>query len=246
MSKTHFTIVVPAFNCARWVERNLSSAINQEYDNYHLVYIDDASTDNTATIARKILDAASCSYELVENKANCKALENIFTAVESSRKGTVIVALDGDDWLLNNTVLSALDGIYRNDKTWITSGSYIDNALGRIHRPNITSDFWQGNIRKKKWKLSHLRTFRRELFMKIEKKDLLDLDGKFYKYTWDRAIMYPMVEMSGQERFAEISTPLYVYNAVNPFSVHRTHRSEQLRIEQLLIRKTPYLRLEEL
>jgi hypothetical protein len=55
-----------------------------------------------------------------------------------------------------------------------------------------------------------------------------------------------MVEMAGPEHFKPINKIHYVYNRGNPLAVDRVHRSEQLRIEADLKRKTPYKRLERL
>jgi hypothetical protein len=82
--------------------------------------------------------------------------------------------------------------------------------------------------------------------MKIKKEDLLDTDGEFYKCTFDRAMMYPMVEMAGRERIALIKKALYIYNRFNPLSVDRVHRTNQLRIESILNRKPQYEKLESL
>jgi len=246
VAESHFTVVIPAYNCERWVEKNLKSAVNQEYKNCHITYIDDASTDNTLSLAQNILSKSNKSFNIVKNKNNQKALRNLYEAVYAARKDTIIVALDGDDWLINKSVLKRLDAIYKEENPWVTSGAYIDNVEARIHKPKISESFWNGNIREKEWSLSHLRTFRRDLFLQIRKSDFMDLDGDFFKFTWDRAIMYPMAEMAGPSKLYPVSTPLYVYNRINPISVDRIHRGEQLRIETLLRRKSPYGRLSVL
>ena len=91
-----------------------------------------------------------------------------------------------------------------------------------------------------------MRTFRRELFLSINQEDLKDKDNEFYKFTFDQSMMFPMVEMSGPKHFHAIDEVLYVYNRNNPNSVDRIHRHEQLRIEQDIRRKKPYLRKENL
>ena len=69
---------------------------------------------------------------------------------------------------------------------------------------------------------------------------MLDKDGGFYKYTFDQAMMYPMVEMAGQEHFVPIKKVLYVYNRLNPLSVDKIYRNDQLRIEKEIKNKKPY------
>lgn len=249
MKNNHFTILIPAYNCEKWITRNLKSALQQDYENYEVIYINDASTDNTAEVLKDIeksIDSASCTLKTVHNKVNRRALANLYDGVNMAEDGSIIVALDGDDWLANRYVLQTLNEIYQDDGVWITAGSYIENVGGRVVRPVITDDYWSGNIRLKPWTFSHLRTFRKELFQEIRRSDMIDVDGDFYKFTWDRVIMYPMIEMAGQKHFSDVQKIQYVYNRTNPISVDRVHRKDQLRIEADLKSKTPYPRLREL
>jgi len=244
--KSHFTIVIPAYNCEQWVEKNLNSALRQEYDNYDIVYVDDCSTDNTLEIAKDILSKSEKKFKIVSNEENMKALYNLYTQIHAAKDGTIIITLDGDDTLAGTAVLNKLDEHYRDPDCWMTVGSYVQNDNYMVVTPSVSDDYWNQNIRTAPWSFSHLRTFRKELFCKIKKKDLLDLDGYFYKCTFDRAMMYPMVEMSGKGRVRLISDILYIYNRHNPISVDRVHRYDQLRIEAHISKKTQYEKLESL
>lgn len=246
MSDTHFTILIPAYNCEKWVERNLDSALKQKYNNYDIVYVDDCSTDNTLQIAKRIQEKSSKKFTIVSNKENKKALYNLYENIKKSKDNSVIVTLDGDDFLANDLVLDYLNKVYTENDCWLTAGSYVQNDNYRVVSPSVDNDYWNNNIRRMPWSFSHLRTFKKELFMKIKKQDLLDVDGEFYKCTFDRAMMYPMVEMAGKDRIVLIKKALYVYNRFNPLSVDRVHRNNQLRIEALLNNKPQYKRIDSL
>tara|TARA_R110002074_G_scaffold27201_1_gene79189 strand:+ start:3329 stop:4078 length:750 start_codon:yes stop_codon:yes gene_type:complete len=244
----HFTIVIPSYNNEQWVKKCLGSALGQDYNNYDVVYINDYSTDNTIVVAEQLIKDTETRAEVrvVNNTSNQKALYNLYHQIKEAKKGSIIVTLDGDDWLPNDGVLKALNKTYESEDVWMTAGSYIDNVAGMISCPSIVERYWFGNIRMKPWTISHLRTFRRELFMKIKYEDLMDNDDYFYKFTFDQAMMYPMAEMSGPEHFREIKQVMYVYNRQNPISVDRVHRQDQLRIEQQIRFKQEYERLESL
>ena len=249
MKSNHFTIVILSYNNEDWVAKNFNSALNQDYDNYDIVFVDDASTDKTLEVANKCKeswDSTKGILTMVCNSDNVKALPNLYSAVNCAKLGSIIVALDGDDWLVNDSVLKNLNKVYQNDDVWITAGSYLESVGGRVVSPHIPDDYWDSNIRQKHWSFSHLRTFRRELFMSVDKKDFMDHDGDFFKFTWDRVIMYPMVEMAGPDHFKPINKIMYIYNRENPLAVDRVHRQEQLRIEAVLKNKKPYQRLKEL
>ena len=246
MSNTHFTIIIPAYNCEKWVERNIESATKQQYNNYDIVYIDDCSTDNTLKLANKINKKSNKEFNIISNSENKKALYNLYENIKKAKQNSIIVTLDGDDFLANDKVLEFLDKVYKEKKCWLTAGSYVQNDNYQVVSPSISDDYWNHNIRKMPWSFSHLRTFKKELFMKINKEDLLDTDGEFYKCTFDRAMMYPMVEMAGKEKIALIKKALYIYNRFNPLSVDRVHRANQLRIESILNNKPQYEKLESL
>ena len=244
----HFTVVIPAYNVEKWARKNIISAIRQEYENFEVIYTNDCSTDKTKDIIGETLNYLGNpeNFTYIENSENRKALRNIYDSVIQSRDDTVIVTLDGDDWFAGTHVLSTLNNLYSSEDVWVTAGSYIDNSNGMVSSPDIHKGFWDGNIRRHVWTISHLRTFRKELFMSIEKDDMLDRDGNFYKFTFDQAMMFPMVEMAGSEHFRSINDVLYVYNRGNPLSVDRVHRAEQLRIERDIRNKKPYGKLNAL
>lgn len=245
MTEYHFTIIIPAYNCAKWVNKNLSSALRQQYENYNIVYVDDCSSDETLKKATEV-SSGSDKVQIISNKKNMKALYNLYTQIHDSKSNSIIVTLDGDDSLAGTDVLNTLNRFYQDPECWMTVGSYMQDDDYSVVSPKVPDDYWNHNIRKIPWSFSHLRTFRRELFCKIKKSDLLDSDGEFYKCTFDRAMMYPMVEMSGKDRVRLVSKVLYIYNRHNPISVDRVHRHDQLRIESQISQKEQYSRLESL
>lgn len=246
--KNHFTIIVPAYNCETWAEWNLNSIKSQSYDRhkYNVVYVDDCSSDNTSQVVSKFIDENDINISYVRNEKNQKALYNLYKHIHSADENSIIVTLDGDDAFAGSDVLIKLNELYQDSNCWMTVGSYMQNDNYSVVSPKVSESYWEKNIRKVPWSFSHLRTFRKKLFCKIRKEDLLDEDGEFYKCTFDRAMMYPMVEMSGKERVRLVTDVLYIYNRLNPISVDRIHRYDQLRIEQQVSNKPPYKKLESL
>ena len=242
----HFTVIIPAFNCEMWVVNNLSSVFRQNYKNYKVVYIDDCSTDNTFAWAESLLDESGVDFEIIKNDKNKKALCNLYTHIHRCKEDTIIVTLDGDDSFAGVNVFETLNKHYQDPNCWMTVGSYMQNDNYTVVSPRVSDGYWEKNIRKLPWSFSHLRTFRKKLFCKIDKEDLLDLDGRFFQCTFDRAMMYPMVEMSGKDRGRLIDDILYIYNRNNPISVDRVQRYDQLRIEKLVCNKKPYKKLDNL
>ena len=239
----HFTIVIPTYNCISWVSKNLDSVCSQQYDDYDIIYVDDASPDGTAAAVKQYLANSPFTkgeFTLVENPFNKGKMENMYHAVRQAKDNSVIVVVDGDDWLAHDKVLSALNKVYEGTQVWMTNGSYQETPTNHIKVPQIDQYYWDGNIRNKSWELSHLGTFRKELFCQIKRKDLMNKRGEFWATTSDQAMMWPMAEMCGPEHFCTINEVLYIYNRLNPLSDDRVHRVDQLSTEQTIRGSTSY------
>ena len=107
-------------------------------------------------------------------------------------------------------------------------------------------DVVQRNLfREYRWMASHLRSYRRDLFLKIKEDDFKLSDGEWLDVTGDQAFMLPMLEMSG-ERSRFIPDILYVYNVANPTRDGATKVGRQEEVARYIRLKEKYNRLESL
>ena len=105
MQEKSLLIVVPSYNNKDWYVRNLDSIFNQEYENYHVVYIDDCSPDGTGQLVADYIEQRGfhSKITLVKNEVNKGALYNIYHAIHGhADDNDVILTVDGDDWLAHN------------------------------------------------------------------------------------------------------------------------------------------------
>lgn len=241
-----FVIVIPSYKTQEWCEKNITSALEQDYKNYRILYIDDNSPDNGFDKVKEIIENHPrkniCNYK--KNNQRLGALHNIYDMVYSCVDDEIILTLDGDDWLPDNQVLNKLNNYYKTEDLWMTYGQYRNSNDGGVGVANkYPQHIVDSNaFRQYAWGASHLRTFYTWLFKKIKKEDLM-YNGKFLEMTWDLGFMLPMLEMSGNHsKF--ISDILYIYNMNNPISDHRVDRNLQ-RMLDIRIRSMPkYSRVE--
>ena len=243
----YFTVLVPSYNVEKWAEKNVTSILNQNYENYDVYYIDDCSTDNTYEIVDNVFknyhDHSKITF--LKNSFNRGKMYNVYEAMKNIEDDAIVLIVDGDDWLKHPDVLNILNKVYKDD-VWMTAGSYIESDTLRKVSPNISNDYWSGIIRKKSWQTSHLATFRKKLLSKIKKRDFMHKTGDWFSTTSDQAIMWPMLEMSGKKHFKPIDEVLYVYNRGNPISDDRAFREDQLITEHIIRNLKPYQELESL
>lgn len=92
----NISVVIPLYNKKDYIERTLLSVLNQTYDDYEIVIVDDGSTDGSVEIVHKFLGSKKIRLIKKENGGpssarNCGVKE---------AKGQWIVFLDADDLLL--------------------------------------------------------------------------------------------------------------------------------------------------
>jgi len=239
----HFVIVSTSYNNAQWYERNLGSVYAQDYENYSVVYVDDASPDGTGKLVAEYIEKKKQEHRttLIVNEKNQGACSNWYNVVNNLPPEVIIVALDGDDWLSNKSVLSLLNKVYNKYNVLVTYGSfqmYPFHGLDKICEP-LPYDIMKNNkFREYKWVTSHLRTFKAGLYQRIKKEDLF-YDGTFLKMASDQAFMYPILEMAGM-RSIFIPDILHVYNCATPLNEHKVNAEYQTMIAEYIHSKPKY------
>ncbi|MBI5274771.1 MAG: glycosyltransferase family 2 protein [Chlamydiales bacterium] len=242
-SEKPMAIIIPSYNNEAYAKWNIESALNQNYTNYKIIYINDCSTDATSDIINCIIEASPKKdiLTIIDNPTRSGALKNIFHSIyEHTDDDDIIVLLDGDDALAHSNVLSYLNKVYsdENNKVWLTYGQFQEKNSKNIGFCSPMPEKIVQNQDYRKWHHipSHLRTFYSWLFKKIQIEDL-KYNGEFYPMTWDMAMMLPMMEMCGPN-FRFIKDVLYTYNDNNPISDHRVSKTLQKDLD-IYIRTLP-------
>ena len=86
------SVVIPAFNAEKFVDRAIESVLSQSYSNFELVVVDDGSTDNTAEIAASFVDPRI--RNISQPNRGVAAARNRGMAMSA---GELIAFLDADD-----------------------------------------------------------------------------------------------------------------------------------------------------
>jgi glycosyltransferase involved in cell wall biosynthesis len=89
------SVVMPAYNAAKYIKSAIESVLSQTFDDFELLVINDASTDDTAQIVRDIA-AEDERVVLLQNDRGKGVAGAINTGLEHSR-GQYIARADADD-----------------------------------------------------------------------------------------------------------------------------------------------------
>ena len=234
MHLNKFIIIVPSFNNEEWIETNLASILNQTYENYRVIYIDDASTDETYNTVCNIVGDLS-NWEIIRNKENKGAAYNYIEPVRHlfPKDDEIIIHLDGDDWLFDENVLEKLNDFYNKTECWMTYGQFVcwdgtDNVTQSFPQGTPYDDFIHRHkfYRRDQWRASHLRTYKYSLWKSIDREDLKSkIDGEYYWHASDLAWAFPALEMCPKDKIGVVDFTTHVYNAT-PKNQERTKERE--------------------
>lgn len=245
----HISIVISTRNAVQYVERCLDSAITQDYLDYEIVFLDAQSDDGTYEKALEYSDKFD-NIRILQNEKRKFQGENIRVGTEMSQDKSIVITLDGDDWFPHADVLSRVNKEYNKRGCWMTYGTYEEFPYRDVsnHYHEYPLDVRKNKtFRSYKWLGSHLRTFRRELFLKINPEDMKDpKTGDYVSMAPDLSFMWPMLEMCGTDKSRYIPDILYVYNRENPMNESKQGQNEINRIESILRGLTPYETLDKL
>lgn len=92
------SIVVPAYNMERWLERAVRAAQATQGVSYEILIVDDGSTDATLALARRFAEADP-SIRVIEMDQN-RGLSAARNAGIVASRGTRVAHLGADDWWL--------------------------------------------------------------------------------------------------------------------------------------------------
>jgi len=243
MNDTKIVVVTTLYNCENYIIKCLESIKSQCYDNFVCYICNDISTDKSVDLVNDFIKNDN-RFILINNTAKLYQGGNYDNVIRNNTNiddTDIIVEVDGDDWLPDDTVFNRVMGVYSDKNVWIAYGNFMflhDNSVGFASPP---PDF--NNIRRSVFTASHLRTWRAFLWRHIRQEDLKDGDRGYYKAAPDVSFMWPMLEMAGPEHFKYMKNINYVYNDMNPLNEPRVCMNEIMRVTELHRYKPSYQKL---
>lgn len=119
------SIVVPAYEHARYVERAIGSALAQTWRDVEIIVVDDGSSDATADLAARMLEGAARPHRLVR-RANRGAPATLNEGAALAT-GEYLQFLNSDDWLEPRRVERMVDEVACAGAGWgYSSVSIVD------------------------------------------------------------------------------------------------------------------------
>lgn len=219
------SVITTVYNCEKYVERSIESILNQTFEDYEFIIVNDGSTDGTAALVRKYFSDKRIRF--VPNQDNMKIPTRRNQAISMAR-GQYIAIHDGDD-------ISKLDRLehqynfLRNNIAYFCIGGHAEkidldgNSIGMMDYPPAGHDDIVSMIRSKCMNpmIDPTTMFRKSDFLKLGS---YTLDKSIYTVPdfdlWLNAIK------TGR-KFANLQSPLIEYRT-NPDGMTGKHKQEMI------------------
>jgi len=114
-----FSVVIPLYNKEKYIQNTLKSVLNQEYQNFEIIIVNDGSTDNSLHQIQEIEDSRIHLF----NQQNLGVSEARNRGVKES-KGNYITLLDADDYWYPNHLTNFITSINKNTGQKVFCNNY--------------------------------------------------------------------------------------------------------------------------
>lgn len=101
-----FSIVIPTYNRAAFIEATLASVLSQTYSHYEIIVVDNCSTDNTAELLKPYIHAGQIQF--IKHEQNYERARSRNTGMNAAR-GDFVTLLDSDDFMYPNNLADAAE-----------------------------------------------------------------------------------------------------------------------------------------
>jgi 2-polyprenyl-3-methyl-5-hydroxy-6-metoxy-1,4-benzoquinol methylase/glycosyltransferase involved in cell wall biosynthesis len=203
-SEAPMVLYIRGYNtsCSK-IKRLFDSIRIQDYTNFQIVYIDDASTNHSGEYVKFISNQDSFFKQrtiFIGNDDRQNILSNLVFAMQNiiTNRDSIVVHIDNDDYLLSDHALSRIIQEYKN---------HVELTVGNCVRYNKPLKHYKVYSFDKVWERGgdniwlHPKTHLRSLFDFVNVNEDLKKDGDFIDVNTDFAFMLPMIENSKKSVF---------------------------------------------
>jgi len=135
------SIIMPTYNCAKFIGKTIESVIAQTYENWELIIVDDCSKDNTEEVVSKYKDNRIKYHRLKNNSGAAVAR----TEAMKKASGSYMAFLDSDDLWKKDKLEKQLEFMNKNNYNFTcTEYEQIDeegNKLNKVIKVKKRADY---------------------------------------------------------------------------------------------------------
>ncbi len=133
----YFSIIIPTYNRQNRIKECLTSVLNQNFDNFEIIIVDDNSTDKTLDICKNIKKKDN-RIKILDNKKNLGVGKTRNRGLLKA-KGKYVLFIDSDDKMKKKSLLSIWRETSKNEGVNFIVCDHDINIDGKLYKKNINS-----------------------------------------------------------------------------------------------------------
>lgn len=228
-----FSVLIPVYNVEAYLQQCLDSVVNQTFDDYEIIIVNDGSTDSSG----KICDAYKSRYPdklNVIHKKNQGLISARRVAIDVA-KGEFCVFVDSDDFVENN-LLETINNYLQKDKEIdmvIYSFSYYSDKEKKRTERYLAKDstIWSGEDKACLYESLISSDIIDALWIKAIKTEYLQKDpidySKYYNKNMSEDTLQTIYPLGFAKKIIYADVPLYNYR-YNFESISRNYSSKNI------------------
>ena len=204
------SVVMSAYNSEKTIAESIESILNQSYQNFEFLIIDDCSTDRTADVIESYLEKNK-NIKFTKNKTNLGLTKSLNILIKKS-SGQYIARQDADDISLHHRVQEQMQLLKSNNLDFCTTRAIIKDS--RKLRPGVSSFLPKKIVLKFKNPFIHGTL--------LAKKTVINEIGNYdenFIYAQDYKLFYDLLKYN--YNFRVILKPQYILNIKNNISENK-------------------------
>ncbi len=226
--KLKISVLIPVYNTEKYLEDCLKSVLNQTYQDFEIILVDDGSTDNSGAICDKFQNDYPQKIRVI-HKENQGQLASRCNAVKVA-SGEYVIFVDADDLLDENALAIIQEKLEEFDYPDMLVYSFLYEALAGSRQ--AVKLFDEGIVKNEKlYQIFFSGTGLNNVWTKAVKREIAFCQNfdftPFYTLRCSEDKLHSMVMVDQCKTAAYVYQPLYRYRLLEG-SVTRTYSLENI------------------
>ena len=210
-----FSILIPVYNSARYIEECVSSVLRQGFSDYEIILSDDGSTDDSGIICDRLHDLYPETIRVIHNDHNMGLLLNRRRLFQEA-VGEWMICVDADDSLEQHALEALFKVIEEHDPDMIIYNlrCYLVSGETEDFKPALESNrLFLGEDKLQVYRCLYENNYINSMCTKACRRDIIDVDADYSKYNVsigeDAFQTYPLLDNA--KRIYYLDEYLYMY-----------------------------------
>ena len=208
-----FSVLIPVYNTEKYLEECLQSVLNQTYQDFEIIIVDDGSTDHSGLICDRYKKKYANQIKLIHQQ-NQGQLASRCNAIQAA-SGEYLIFIDADDLLIENALEIIIQKLISyQEPNMLVYSFYYESGKGAKRKADMLFEEGLVDLSEVK-KLFFTGTGMNNVWTKAVKREVALCDrfdfSPYYSLRCAEDKLHSMVMVDGCKTFVYVYEPLYRY-----------------------------------